>query len=328
MNPTGLGSFNDSVMLGAAASQQVGYGSGPATGATNVNAANNALLWTGTAASAVDLEPTQLTNIGTSEAFDTDGTHQVGEGQTAGSVSLDNAMLWSGTAASAVNLQPTQFAGYNDSVAYGVSGNQQVGVLERFPSFADYPVRPMLWTGTAASAIDLTPTNLTGDFGGGFVAYGIGGGQEVGVGFSPLGDPAGISHAILWSGSAASAVDLNPPGLNGTVALSTNGTTQVGYYGFYQSVNSAEPTYNAMAWQGTAASAVNLQTYLASNYVFSVAYSVDSAGDVFGMAGNQTTGNYDAIEWIPTSVPEPASLGILATVAVFLPRRFRYDRDI
>jgi hypothetical protein len=313
LTPTNLSGFSMSVATSISGTQQVGYGGGTATGLTLANSFYHALLWTGSASSAVDLQPANLTSITSSEALGTDGTNQVGLGYT--SEGGEHALLWSGSN-SAVNLQPTQFSTYGASVAYGVSGSQQVGVaISQFD-----PNKPILWSGTAASPVDLTPPASVGSYDAGCVAYGIGGGQEVGYGGSFLSTIG--NHALLWTGTAASAVDLNPAGSTDTVAYATNGTWQVGYIGITTNVNAPEPTPNAMVWSGTAASAVNLETFLPSNFGASTAYSVDSQGDIFGIAGD-TSGNYDAVEWIPTSVPEPTSFALLFIPAIAVVRRPR-----
>lgn len=78
----------------------------------------------------------------------------------------------------------------------------------------------ILWSGSAASAVDLSPTNLSG-----FVptyAYGVGGNEQVGWGSD------GQNHALLWRGSPDSAVDLNPAGSTASYAWATNGSQQAG----------------------------------------------------------------------------------------------------
>jgi len=61
--------------------------------------------------------------------------------------------------------------------------------------------------GVTYTAIDLTPSGFDNSF-----AYGISGTQQVGGGSGSA--TGGNQHALLWSGSAASFVDLNPSGLN------------------------------------------------------------------------------------------------------------------
>ncbi len=315
LNPTNLSGYTSSAIQGVSGTQQVGFGAGTATGSTPSKTIDHAMLWNGLASSAVDLQPTLLTGFAASGAFDTDGTTQVGYAVTSGS-GLDNAMLWTGTADSAVNLQPSKFASYYDSVAYCVSGSQQVGVLARIPAQAGFPNKPMLWSGTAASAVDLTPTTLGTTFDMGAVAYGIGGRQEVGYASNTLTTIG--THAIVWAGTGTSAIDLNPTGSVLTVAYGTNGHVQVGYMGVTIG-NAPSPTPEAMMWLGTATSAFNLQTLLPSNFGASEAFSVDASGNVFGVA-EDTSGNYHAIEWV---VPEPSSCVVFGLIAAWLQGRRR-----
>src|SRR5262249_28910531 len=134
------------------------------------------------------------------------------------------------------------------------------------------------------------------------VAYGTNGSQEVGwfsISYSAFG------HAVLWNGTAASAVDLHPTGFSWAVtsaALATNGAQQVAY--------GQGPNYaisRALAWSGTADSVVDLQELLPPGYTFSRAYSIDQSGNIFGIA-TAVDGTH-AVEWVP--VPEPASFVLL-----------------
>jgi hypothetical protein len=72
------------------------------------------------------------------------------------------------------------------------------------------------WSGTASSLEDLNPSEFTFSF-----AFGIHGTQVVGAG----GNGNGI-HALLWDGT--DVVDLNPSGYYTSCARSTNGAQQVG----------------------------------------------------------------------------------------------------
>ena len=68
---------------------------------------------------------------------------------------------------------------------------------------------------------------------------------------------------------------------------------------------------HAVAWNGSAASAVDLQTLLPAGYTESEALAVDSSGNIFGVAFD-SAGNEHAIEW---TVPEPASRWMILGLA-------------
>jgi hypothetical protein len=106
-------------------------------------------------------------------------------------------MQHSGTAGSAVVLHPR---GFTHSFAEGVSGNEQVGY--GFNAFeGDGYARALLWRGTANSVINLQPAEyLTTS------AYATNGTHQVGSGSTP---DSGQSHALRWSGTADSLMDLH-----------------------------------------------------------------------------------------------------------------------
>jgi hypothetical protein len=71
----------------------------------------------------------------------------------------------------------------------------------------------------------------------------------------------------------------------------------------------------ASLWSGSAASIVNLHSFLPSRYVGSVAHSVWSSNGttyVFGIAGNSETEQGEAILWTQ-SVPEPSTVFFIAS---------------
>ena len=145
LTPAHLG-FVHHQAIGAGGEKQVGSAQG--FDATN-NAYVHALLWAGSAASAVDLHPAHLSGITNSEAVATDGQQHVGNGGA--DLSFGHALLWRGTADTAVILTP---AGYAKSRAYGVRSGKQVGFAREQPMGVDGD-HAMLWSGSAASAIDL-----------------------------------------------------------------------------------------------------------------------------------------------------------------------------
>jgi hypothetical protein len=164
------------------------YGAGTGTGGQN-----HALLWNGTANSAVDLNPATF-NV--SNSIGTDGGNQVWFAAGAGTANQAHAVLWSGTANSAIDLNPTNLTGIKWSEAYAVGGDEQVGYGRG--SLTGGQDHAMLWNGTANSAADLNPAAYTTSHG-----SGTNGMFQVDFGFTIDG-----SHALLWNGSADSVVDL------------------------------------------------------------------------------------------------------------------------
>ena len=221
--------------------------SGQAVGAGDPTSnVSHALLWSADG-SVADLNPTNLTGYTFSEAVGTDGTHQVGYGAIGGSNS--HALLWSGTADSAVDLDPTNLTGYSYCQATAISGNQQVGNGATYDTLIhENETHALLWSGAANTAVDLNPQGWVKSY-----ALGTDGTQQVGWGW----DPTGFFHAVFWSGTAASAVDLNPTGFVTSYATAVSGGQQVGWgYGGYnaEGIMAERP----LLWSGTAASAIDL----------------------------------------------------------------------
>jgi hypothetical protein len=225
--------------VGLSGAQQFGNAGFPSAAAPGT-IENHAVLWSGGADAFTDL------GVGTANG--------VGDGQQVGYSSFNHAALWSGTPESFVDLNPI---GWNTSAASGVGGGQQVGVANQQRVCGEkkgacgsgtYTVfQPFLWRGSAASAVNLTPFGL--GFGAG-QAYGTDGVQQVGVGWKVVGFGAySTPNAMLWSGTADSAVNLNPPNSGESTAYAVAGGQQVGYAYSFQ---------HAMLWTGTAASAIDL----------------------------------------------------------------------
>jgi len=307
--------FSISAAYGVSGSQQVGYG---------VGGSMHALLWSGTAASCEDLNPSGFDE---SYAYGVFGGRQVGYGIKGG---YAHALLWSGTAVSCEDLHPSGFngscargvsadkqvgygwgsatgnkhhallwtwtgtsadcfdlnpSGFAESEAYGVSGRQLVG--RGWGSATGNKDHALLWTwmGTSADCFDLNPSGFDYSY-----ARGVSDGQQVGYGVT-----GGSVHALLWSGTAISYVDLNPVGFYRSYAYGVSGGWQVGYgiKGGYA---------RALLWTGTAASYVDLHKFLPAEYINSVAESIDSAGNIAGRAGTANSVTH-AILWVLNRPP-------------------------
>jgi hypothetical protein len=240
----------------------------------------HASLWTGTAASRVDLHP--AASPFTSEALGVNGGYQVGAADVAGAL---HAGMWNGTAASWVDLYPLVGA-WDDTRAFGVGGGQQVGWVGYT---WDY-FHASLWSGTAASWVDLSPAGTFES-----AAYGVDGGQQVG-----LAAITGVGyHAALWSGTAASWMDLNPSGAVQSFAWGIHHGQEVGA-AFVGGVE------RASLWSGTAASWVDLHAFVPAKYSRSEAYGISHDGGftyVTGVGLNAATNHFEALMWVGTSDP-------------------------
>ena len=186
-----------------------------------------------------------------------------------------------------VDLNPPGF-GY--TYAFATDGTHQVGE-GRSGGTED----ALLWTGTATSVVDLKPVGAFNS-----AAFGTRDFYQVGTASTPL-QP---SHATLWKGSAASAVDLNPIVTNATgtllypasYALSVSGLQQVG---FAYLANS--DFFHAMRWNGTAASAVDLDPSLLGENSRSVAFDTNGTTQVGFGVGSATGLAYHAMAWSGTA---------------------------
>ena len=280
---------------GLSGSQQAGFaivGSYPGP-FPNTNA-QHAALWSGTAASFVDLHP-----AGAAYSL----AHGIGDSQQVGAVRFDtnalpdleheHAALWTGTAASFVDLHPLGASYTNGtSGSYGTSGTQQVGYVRISAESAAVIAHAALWSGTASSFADLHPWGMWRSS----FALAASGGQQVGYAIVSTNQPAAVEHAMLWSGTAHSFVDLHPGGALRSKAYATTGSQQAGYAQVFVAAVGTHIEHAAL-WSGTANSFVDLHTVLGSNYETSRAEGMWSDGEttyVVGSAQSTTPGFYGA----------------------------------
>ncbi len=323
LHPSG---FANSQALGIADGQQVGSGVAPGV--------SHALLWRGSAGSVVDLHPSGFLG---SQAFGASGGQQVGGARTTDQFGFfrNHAVVWSGSAGSAVDLNPDFRRGISDAEARGTNGRDQVGAGSGgLTGGFDHA---LLWHGSSDSVVDLHPRFLLpGPSGvGASIAYAISGGQQVGAGGGP--GTSGRFHALLWTGSADSAVDLHPSGFDESKAFATSGGQQVGsgvptnqffrhallWRGSAGSVVDLTPSgsaaealgtngtqqvgwgliggrTHAVAWSGSANSMVDLHRFLPQRFTASRATAIDSRGNIAGWASDGT--NTHAFLWTPSAV--------------------------
>jgi len=179
------------------------------------------------------------------------------------------------------------------SFVIGVHGDQQVGVGFTIGGgvLIDSPppaVYALLWRGTADSVLNLNPvgylrsralaTSGKQQVGWASKLFYHGGGPDFPI-FSaepiPIGD-----EAILWSGTAESAITLHPSSWGYSRAYGVANGEQVGYGGGHSSADEV----HALHWRGSAESVIDLHTFLPPEYSESFARGINDNGDVVGGA--------------------------------------------
>lgn len=291
----------------AGENQQVGWG-------TLGDTFRNPLLWSGIAASMVDLLPPG----GFWEQGDATGTSQGRQVGWLGSVTgLRHAALWSGSAESFVDIHP---AGFRSSEAHAVRRAMAVGFANTninfdrqagwwdlgtgsytylHPRGARYSVadatdgrsqggayaigfgglRACLWHGTSASFTNLHP--------GWAVESAVRGmgidsqGRQVQVG-EVINNATRDMHAAVWFGSVESYASLNPPGCRDAIIYATTGDIHVGTF----IPRRGQSGWTPIVWFGNdPARFINLAPYLGPDFFGGGATGVSVVGDTLSITG-------------------------------------------
>ncbi len=108
------------------------------------------------------------------------------------------------------------------------------------------------------------------------------------------GKTGGNYHALLWSGTSGSYVDLNPSGFSGSGAYGASGGQQVGY----GKSTATGGNFHALLWTETAASCVDLNP---SGFSYSWANGVSGSQQVGEGSGTAIGGNFHALIWSGTA---------------------------
>ncbi|MBI1332114.1 MAG: hypothetical protein GC165_04455 [Armatimonadetes bacterium] len=153
-----------------------------------------ACLWMGSAASYVDLHPSEWRE---SYATAISGSNIVGWVTSTPTIPGSKAVMWTGTDHTLAYLDPT---GYSGSAAYAVSGNTEGGTFTQ--NDASKSIHACLWHGSADSVVDLNPS-----FAGGSQVLGLS--NDVAVGWYVLPNNDQIYRACIWNGTSSHFVDLN-----------------------------------------------------------------------------------------------------------------------
>ncbi len=214
---------------GATGSRGENFGDGSELGYAVFGGADHAGIWSGPANSWTDLNPP-----GAAYSLASREVAGVIVGTVSWYSNSAHAAIWNGAANPPIDLNPAGMAG---SQAFAMSQGVECGYV-----FDGKSVRACTWTGTASSCTVLEPTGTQS------YAFDILNGVEAGALALSVGQPF---HAVLWSGSTGSYVDLEPAAANGSEALSLDGQQECGY----ATVNGVA---RASLWSGSSASWVNL----------------------------------------------------------------------
>lgn len=300
--------------------------------------AGHAAIWSGSAASWIDLQPE---GVQFSYVTGISGNQQMGTVLTDGS--LYRAGLWNGSAATYIDLTPDSLS---EADGTDTDGFQQVGWGKQ-----GLTRQACLWSGTKASYV---PLDAPG--GGDTWAYAVHDGKQVGT--AMIGSQ---EVACMWSSTTASFLNLNPIGASSSDGSAIYGNTQGGsakFDGTWEPViwgGSAEscirlaPGLNgdvsdiydnyqvgglyldsdnhASLWTGSTASWFDLSSLLPDNYSYSSATNIWGDGTnlyISGQAKNDDTNRMEAIMWVQ-SVPEPAitSIMLFGLVGLAIKKRIR-----
>lgn len=268
---------------------QVGYGVGAATNQRTV-----ALRWSGAAETAEVLQPPF--NYHDTKALGTCGGQAVGYGVT---VVLVNgrgtvrqvggpwhAVLWNAGSTVGVDLNN----GAEATVALDCDGGRQVGYGGSMDVSGNVTnTKAMMWFGSRNSFVWLHPNGYVSS-----QAVAISGINQVGHAVLQINKTTLNARAVLWSGTAASMVELPPPAgfvFNYFATGVANGRV-VGY-----GVDTNTNQNHAIYWVSSAAPAVDLNQFLPAGLTGAVANGIDAGGRIVGTAFDGA--KQHAVIWVP-----------------------------
>ena len=274
---------------GFAGNLQVGIGAGTSTGNRNVP-----IAWSDSADSATLLS-IPFVNAG-GQANATDGTQIVGYGiplaRDGTTIGAAHGLIWNVATGAVTDL--------GEANVLDVAGGVQAGAVSKGVSNA------VLWRGTKNYTL-LHPKNAVVS-----VANGTDGVRQVGyAGFDIRvrveaangNKDRRFNYAHVWTGTAASALNIHPYASNAdgklldhSYALKVKGQYIVGY----ANVSTGTTTIGlarAIVWDSNY-QATDLQAFVPAGFVSSVAYGVDESGNIAGVM-TKADGTRHAVLWIP-----------------------------
>ena len=174
---------------------------------------------------------------------------------------------------------------YSNDDPVDIGGGKQVGNNQLAATGVG---RPVLWSGTADSAIDMTPPGYDSA-----ALSGTSATHQVGIVIGP--STGGWNHAALWNSTPESVVDLHGPSPGNSEAVDVSGSQQVGnrdHGPFGQMVG------HAALWHGTPESHVDLHP---TNHIVSSAVATSGARQGGWTITPFSSGRRRAVVWSGTA---------------------------
>jgi hypothetical protein len=288
-----LNAAGNSFALATDGAIQVGYGIGAATGQRTI-----ALRWSGTAASAEVLAPPF--DYHNSKALGTCRGQTVGFGTTVVPVNGRgtvrevggpwHAVLWNAGSTIGADLNN----GAEATVAVDCDSGRQVGYGGKMDVSGNVvETKAMMWFGNRNDFIWLHPNGFASS-----QAVAISGINQVGhaeIQFLQNNKPAFNSRAVIWSGTAASMVELRLPGgfIFNYFATGVSNGRVVGY-----GIDTTTSQSHALYWATATTPVVDLNQFLPAGFTGAVANSIDANGRIVGTAFQDN--QQHAVVWVPT----------------------------
>jgi hypothetical protein len=251
--------FTYSTINGTDGSQQVGYGQ------SSDDLTLRGLIWSNSPDNPIEVLPAGIVQV---VLYAVDAGFQVGVATPSGSLE-NHPYLFQGNGG-AVDLIA---GGFTFGEAHCISGNNIGGLVE--PNSGELPQAAYWSSHSASSFVNLQPAGYLSS-----AVLGISADQQGGWGLTSVTDANNdqVMHALIWTGSAASVVDINPSDTQGSVIYAVRNGKQAGFY----SDNSAPEIHKACVWSSTAASMVDIDHLIPASHTYSTAYAIDEQGRVYG----------------------------------------------
>jgi hypothetical protein len=279
--------------------------------------ADHAVVWNGTPNSAVDVHVASHTDqIGTQSSI-TGVSAAPGGFQASGYVTSSGrflAAMWRGATPQTAQVTLLHdFSRMEESKAMGAYVFNGVAKQVGYTSGTLIPSRAIVWSGSAASAVDLTPP---GFFSAAINAGNGDGAQEILCGLSSSNGADTLPTVWFGTGGAFSTLNTTAQLNKGSVEYCSQ-TSGAGYLTF-----GGGAVTHAALWDLSTRNVIDLHQFLPPDFQngYSDAFYVDAVGNVYGQA--QTGGGTLPVP-VVWMVPEPGSLSFGLSACLWIWRRRR-----